>query len=161
MNDTNSDSLPEGKHVAMDSGSIYALGYNMAGRTKDFEEQSLYIGGKLQNYRLPENQGEVKPLGQDERWSHVQNAVSYHSRAMEGNHTLIDNFRMGMDRVSKLTRIIVHEVGGVDAQNKMTLDDLETKTGLNKDNAYVADYTQSPGDIDDDATGLPPHMAPR
>lgn len=159
MNDT--DSLPQGKHVAMDPGSIYALGYNMAGRLKDFDEQSLHIGGKLQNYKLPENQGEVRPIGQDERWAHVQNAVKYHSEAMNGTHTLIDNFRNGMDRVSRLTRIIVNDVGGVDAQNKMTLKDLEEKTGLNEQNKYVADYTGNPGNIDDDATGLPPHQAPR
>lgn len=160
MNDSANVNSPTGEPLMMEPGSIYALGFNMSKRLVSFQEKSLKIGGSLQNYTRPMNQGEVKPLGQDPRWVHVQSAVSYHTEAMDGNHTLIDNFYEGMDRVSRLTRIITHEIGGVDAQNAMTMKDLEEKTGLNDDNAYVVDYSLSPSDIDDNATGLPPHIAP-
>ena len=155
--------LPQGQHVAMEAGSIYALGYNMAGRLKDFDEKVKVISQQLTNNQASEGgvSCEIQPVGRDGRWVHVQNAATYHTKSMQGNETLIQNFRTGMDRVSRITRLIVNEIGGIDAQNNMTLKDLEDTTGLNDKNKTVADYAGSPSDIDDNQQGLPPHMAPR
>lgn len=139
-------SLHAATFVEMESASIYSLGYNLAGRLGDFDRNVELIKGQLtNNTEYDAAQGEVNPIARDKRWVHAVNAANYHTESMKGNAELLKTFRDGMDRLSRLTRIIVNEVGGIDAQNKMTMEDLEVKTGLNKNNATTVDHTYSPG----------------
>lgn len=138
--------LPARNFVQMESASIYSLGYNLAGRLTDYDNQATTITQQLDNSSISDSsEGNVRPVGRDHRYVHAQNAVSYHTESMKGNKKLIEEFRTGMDRLSRLTRLIVHEIGGIDAQNSMSMADLEEKTGLNKDNAHKLPRIDAPG----------------
>lgn len=138
--------LPPTRFVAMESASIYSLGYNLAGRLTDYDTRAQVIAQQLDNSSISDSsEGSVRPLGRDQRYVHVQNAVTYHEESMAGTKELMNKFREGMDNLSRLTRIIVHEIGGVDAQSAMTMEQLEAKTGLNAQNATRVEPITVPG----------------